>query len=98
MSESAELKTGEVVYKVSLETDPTTTYSVRGTLHPPQASTSGDILLFLLHGGTYTREYWDWPYRPDIYSFVRWGRAPDCLRCRSIGSVLGRATVRPPTR
>lgn len=95
MSESAELKTGEVVYKVSLETDPTTTYSVRGTLHPPQASTSGDILLFLLHGGTYTREYWDWPYRPDIYSFVRWATRSG-LPTLSIDRLGSGASDRPP--
>jgi pimeloyl-ACP methyl ester carboxylesterase len=28
--------------------------------------------LILLHGGTSTRGYWDLPYRPEIYSFVRW--------------------------
>ncbi|MEU2030252.1 alpha/beta hydrolase [Nocardia amamiensis] len=25
----------------------------------------------LLHGGAYDRTYWDWPYRPDTYSYVR---------------------------
>jgi pimeloyl-ACP methyl ester carboxylesterase len=71
MSGSTELETGEVVYTVSLEADATTTYSVRGTLNNPQGS-ANNVLLLLLHGGTYTRAYWDWPYRPDIYSFVNW--------------------------
>lgn len=25
----------------------------------------------LLHGGAYDHRYWDWPYRPDTYSYVR---------------------------
>jgi len=95
MSELAELETGEVVYEVSLETDATTTYSVRGTLNLPKASTSRGVLLFLLHGGTYTREYWDWPYRPDIYSFVNWAMRSG-LPTLSIDRLGSGASDRPP--
>ena len=71
MSGRAELETGEVAFTVSLEAQATTSYRVRGTLTNPQGSTD-NVLLLLLHGGSYTRQYWDWPYRPSIYSFVNW--------------------------
>lgn len=41
---------------------------VSGTLCVPQGAT--DIQL-LVHGFTYDREFWDFPYHPDTYSYVR---------------------------
>jgi pimeloyl-ACP methyl ester carboxylesterase len=32
----------------------------------------GDILQVLVHGATYTHLYWDFPYQPETYSYVRW--------------------------
>jgi pimeloyl-ACP methyl ester carboxylesterase len=94
MSGSAELETGEVVFTVSLEADATTTYNVRGTLNNPQGS-ADNVLLLLLHGGSYTRQYWDWPYRPTIYSFVNWAThsALATLRIDRVGSGV---SDRPP--
>lgn len=31
----------------------------------------GRTVLVLLHGASYNRFYWDWPYQPERYSFVR---------------------------
>lgn len=35
---------------------------------PVDASTPVQVLI---HGGTYDHHYWDWPYRPERYSYVR---------------------------
>lgn len=59
----------EAVIPVTLLQNPTP-YSVRGTLCLP-AGPEPDVVQLLLHGGTYDREYFDFEYRPAIYSYAR---------------------------
>jgi pimeloyl-ACP methyl ester carboxylesterase len=37
----------------------------------PQSHGDGVPVQLLLHGGAYDHRYWDWPYRPERYSYVR---------------------------
>jgi pimeloyl-ACP methyl ester carboxylesterase len=55
---------------VNLDESDDRVFKVRGDLSVPEAD--GTALLLLLHGGVYSRAYWDCTYRPEIYSFVRW--------------------------
>lgn len=62
------------------ETDPGTPYEISGTLCEPRTfSGEQPSVDVLVHGITYTRQYWDWQQEPDTYSFVdkdlRAGRA-----------------------
>ena len=41
---------------------------ISGTLCAPKCATSVQLLV---HGFTYDRNYWDFPYRPEKYSYVR---------------------------
>jgi len=43
-------------------------YTIAGTFCRPAAATA--TVLLLVPGATYDRRYWDWPIRPDTYSFV----------------------------
>ena len=45
--------------------------AIKGWLSVPQTLRS-PALQILVHGGTYDHHYWDWPQRPDIYSYVEW--------------------------
>ena len=61
-----------LTYSVQLENEGTRQEErVAATRCLPQRAARSTVLI-LLHGGTYTRSYWDLPYRPEIYSFVRW--------------------------
>lgn len=55
---------------VRLTPDATDTYQVVGTLCS-QGPVSGKTVQLLLHGATYARYYWDLPYQPEHYSYVR---------------------------
>lgn len=44
--------------------------AVSGTLCRPTWQTPNTVQL-LLHGGTYTRAFWDWQQQPDTYSYMR---------------------------
>ena len=45
---------------------------IAATLHLPDAPADGPLpLIFALHGGGYTRAYWDPPFADDSYSFAR---------------------------
>lgn len=59
----------EAVIPVTLLENPTP-YSVRGTLCMPLGP-QPEVVQLLLHGGTYDREYFDFGYRPAIYSYAR---------------------------
>src|SRR5688500_12034058 len=55
---------------VKLSPDATETYQVRGTLCS-QGPATGKTVQLLLHGATYARYYWDLPFQPEHYSYVR---------------------------
>ncbi|GAA1686272.1 alpha/beta fold hydrolase [Fodinicola feengrottensis] len=55
---------------VSLAAGQTADYQVYGELCSP-AGTHPDVVQLLLPGGTYNHVYWDFPYDPDRYSYVR---------------------------
>ena len=46
-----------------------TTYRVFGRLCT-KTPLPGRTVQVLLHGGSYNHTYWDWPYRPETYSYV----------------------------
>ena len=68
-AESA-LECSDYTLKVTLAADATDTYHVVGTLCS-QGPAEGKTVQLLLHGSTYARYYWDFPYQPDHYSYVR---------------------------
>lgn len=45
-------------------------HRVAAQLCQPAGSGPDTPVQVLLHGGTYDRKYWDWPYRPSTYSYV----------------------------
>ena len=49
------------------------TVEIAGWLSAPDA-VSHDLLQILVHGANYTHLYWDFPYQPETYSYVRWAR------------------------
>jgi pimeloyl-ACP methyl ester carboxylesterase len=46
-------------------------YTIHGTLCQPGRARS-DVVQVLVHGATYGGYYWDYPYQPERYSYVRW--------------------------
>ncbi len=66
----SELECSEHTLSVTLAPGATDTYHVVGTLCS-LGPVDGKTLQLLLHGGTYARYYWDFPYQPDHYSYVR---------------------------
>lgn len=64
----------EITFPVALAADQPVSYRIVGTLcTDPQAS--AQTLQLLLHGATYDRAYWDFPFQPDRYSYVRYAHA-----------------------
>ena len=55
---------------VTLTPESTETLQVVGTLCS-QGPANGKTVQLLLHGSTYARYYWDFPYQPEHYSYVR---------------------------
>lgn len=49
----------------------TQTYTVRGTLCRDEDLDGEQTVLVLTSGGTYSNVYWDFPFRPNIYSFSK---------------------------
>jgi pimeloyl-ACP methyl ester carboxylesterase len=45
--------------------------SIFGVLCLPSPSARPATVQLLVHGGTYNHQYWDWPIRPEQYSYVR---------------------------
>jgi pimeloyl-ACP methyl ester carboxylesterase len=45
--------------------------SLFGALCLPSPSARPATAQLLVHGGTYNHQYWDWPVRPEQYSYVR---------------------------
>lgn len=57
-------------FPVAASESATTTFQVYGELCTRQPLTERTPLQVLLHGGTYNHTYWDWPYKPERYSYV----------------------------
>ncbi len=64
----------DVSFEVSLDGSSPGTLQMNGTLCVPPGN-HHHVLQVLVHGATYNRSYWDFPYQPDHYSYVRWANA-----------------------
>lgn len=64
------LQCSDHTLNVTLAPGATETYQVVGTLCS-QGPAEGKTVQLLLHGITYTRYYWDFPYQTEHYSYVR---------------------------
>jgi pimeloyl-ACP methyl ester carboxylesterase len=60
----------EVTLSVNLSPDDAQAYDVFGVLCS-HGSIEHKTVLIVLHGSTYSHLYWDWPFEPETYSFVR---------------------------
>jgi pimeloyl-ACP methyl ester carboxylesterase len=63
------LQCSNYTLNVTLDSGATDTYQVVGTLCS-QGPTAGKTVQLLLHGATYARYYWDFPFQPEHYSYV----------------------------
>jgi len=59
-----------VSFEVSLSVGPPTPYTIVGELCRP-AHLRSRTLQILLHGASYNKEYWDFPFEPQRYSYAR---------------------------
>lgn len=66
----ATLHCSDYTLSVTLTPGATDTFQVIGTLCS-QGPTAGKTVQLLLHGSTYARYYWDFPYQSEHYSYVR---------------------------
>lgn len=69
-ADAAPLLCNDVALDVTLAPSETDVYQVFGTLCST-GSAAGKTVQVLLHGSTYARYYWDFPYQPQHYSYVR---------------------------
>ncbi|MFE5023365.1 alpha/beta hydrolase [Streptomyces sp. NPDC056656] len=67
-----------------------------GWLTQPEAAKRNELQI-LLHGASYDHRYWDWPFAPQNYSYVRFATENHCatLAVDRIGSGM---SSRPPGR
>jgi pimeloyl-ACP methyl ester carboxylesterase len=64
------LECSDHTLSVTLAPGAADTYQVVGTLCS-RGPAAGKTVQLLLHGATYARYYWDFPYQPEHYSYVR---------------------------
>lgn len=62
---------GDYMFQVSLAPGQPKSYHLFGRLCH-QGPVAGKTLEVLLNGGTYDHTYWDFPYQPGKYSYVKW--------------------------
>lgn len=67
----ARLRCAEVSFDVALTDGAPTDLHLAGELCT-QGELRNKTIQILLHGGTYDRNYWDFPLQPARYSYVRW--------------------------
>jgi pimeloyl-ACP methyl ester carboxylesterase len=60
----------ELSFDVTLSPSDATEYSVFGVLCS-RGSLEHKTIQIALHGATYSHLYWDWPFQPETYSYVR---------------------------
>jgi pimeloyl-ACP methyl ester carboxylesterase len=70
------------------------TVEIAAWLSVPEGA-AGDILQVLVHGATYTHLYWDFPYLPETYSYVRWAERRS-LATLAIDQLGAGESSRPP--
>jgi pimeloyl-ACP methyl ester carboxylesterase len=70
MGEIVSLMSSELTIPVALGDGRDREWQVTGTLASP-GPLEGRTVQLLLPGGTYGRVYWDFPYRPEQYSYVK---------------------------
>lgn len=70
LASAASIQCTEHVFQVSLGEDEPALHEVVGTLCA-RGPLEGKTVQLLLSGGSYSRIYWDFPYRPQRYSYVR---------------------------
>lgn len=63
-----------VSFDVFLEESSPDSYQIVGELCRPARGRSRTLQI-LLHGASFNKEYWDWPYRPRRYSYVHHANA-----------------------
>lgn len=93
-AEEGGFRCGELTFAVTLSPADPTLYNVAGVLCT-EGSIHNKTVQVTIHGGTYSHLYWDWPYQPETYSYVRRATAAGyaVLNIDRIGS--GRSD-RPP--
>ncbi|HZF10273.1 MAG TPA: alpha/beta hydrolase [Thermoanaerobaculia bacterium] len=64
------LRCRKVSFPVTLSPADPTAYEVVGVLCA-RGSVHGKTIQITLHGATYSHLYWDWPFEPETYSYVR---------------------------
>lgn len=64
------LRCEEVSFPVTLSPDGTEVYDVFGVLCS-RGSIHHKTIQITLHGSTYGHVYWDWPFEPETYSYMR---------------------------
>jgi pimeloyl-ACP methyl ester carboxylesterase len=69
-AEEGGLRCEELSFDVNLAPGDATVYNVFGVLCS-RGSIHGKTIQIALHGATYSHLYWDWPYQPETYSYVR---------------------------
>jgi len=69
-AEQGGLRCEELTFDVTLSPSDATVYSVFGVLCS-QGSIHHKTIQITLHGSTYSHSYWDWPYQPGTYSYMR---------------------------
>ncbi len=69
-AEEGGLRCEEVSFGVSLAPGETTVHNVFGVLCS-RGSFHGKTIQIALHGATYSHLYWDWPFQPETYSYMR---------------------------
>jgi pimeloyl-ACP methyl ester carboxylesterase len=69
-AEEGGLRCEELSFDVNLSPSDPTVYSVFGVLCS-RGSLHDKTIQIALHGATYSHLYWDWPYQPETYSYMR---------------------------
>jgi pimeloyl-ACP methyl ester carboxylesterase len=69
-AEEGGLRCEELSFDVTLAPADATVYNVFGVLCS-RGSIHDKTIQIALHGATYSHSYWDWPYQPETYSYVR---------------------------
>lgn len=65
------LRCQELTFPVTLSPSDATVYDVFGILCS-RGGVQNKTFQITLHGSTYSRLYWDWPFQPAIYSYMRY--------------------------
>lgn len=69
-AEEGGLRCEELSFDVNLAPGDPTAYSVFGVLCS-RGSLHNKTIQIALHGATYSHLYWDWPFQPETYSYMR---------------------------